>query len=107
VFTASDHEAILLTVGGPPCQSQPTTGPRKAYRPETFRPQTFASALKGLAVSELDRQAKQRTSWQLHKNYFHLNGYIFYDAKHPDGKAMSCHNLLQPIYKLHQYTLIP
>jgi len=32
VFTASDHEAILLTVGGPPCQSQPMTGPRKAYR---------------------------------------------------------------------------
>jgi len=22
VFTASDHEAILLTVGGPPCQSR-------------------------------------------------------------------------------------
>jgi len=30
------------------------TGPRKAYRQDTFRPQTFASALEGLAVSELD-----------------------------------------------------
>jgi len=54
VFTASDHEAILLTVGGPPCQSQPMTGPGKAYRQDTFRTQTFASALEGLAVSELD-----------------------------------------------------
>jgi len=54
VFTARDHEAILLTVGGPPCQSQPMTGPRKAYRQDTFRPQTFASALEGLAPSELD-----------------------------------------------------
>jgi len=26
VFTASDHETIQLTVGGPPCQSQSTTG---------------------------------------------------------------------------------
>ncbi|XP_070854597.1 uncharacterized protein [Drosophila suzukii] len=54
VFSASDHEAILLTVGGPPCQSQPMTGPRKAYRQDTFRTQTFASALEGMAVSELD-----------------------------------------------------
>jgi len=30
------------------------TGPRKAYRKDTFRLQTFASALEGLAVSELD-----------------------------------------------------
>jgi len=51
VFTTSDHEAILLTVGGPPCHSQPMTGPRKAYRQDPLRPQTFASALEVLAVS--------------------------------------------------------
>jgi len=58
VLTASDHEVILLTVGSPPCQSQPTTVPRKAYRHDTFRPQIFASALEGLAVSQLDSADK-------------------------------------------------
>jgi len=37
---------------------QKGAGPRNLcgpqYRPDTFRPQTFASALEGLAVSELD-----------------------------------------------------
>jgi len=59
VFTANDHEVILLTLCGPPCQSQPITGPIKAYRQDTFRPQTFASALEGLAVSELDSADEQ------------------------------------------------
>ncbi|XP_070854590.1 uncharacterized protein [Drosophila suzukii] len=65
VFTASDHEGILLTVDGPPCQSQPTTSPRKAYRQDTFRPHTFASTLEGLAASELDSADEAANKWQL------------------------------------------
>lgn len=54
MFTTSDHEAFLLTVGGPLCQSLQTSTPRKAYRQDTFRLQTFASALESLPVSEWD-----------------------------------------------------
>ncbi|XP_070141625.1 uncharacterized protein [Drosophila kikkawai] len=54
IYTASDHEAILVSLSeNSPRRSVPPSA-NKAYRQDTFNAQAFSSALSGLATNEAD-----------------------------------------------------
>ncbi|XP_041633333.1 uncharacterized protein [Drosophila kikkawai] len=54
IYTASNHEAIVVSLGENPPRRTVTPSANKAYRQDTLNPHAFSSALAGLATGDTD-----------------------------------------------------